>query len=155
MPYKKRIHEKVHNLPEEFLNNFDGYLVHEKIGDMYPHLQLNNDRVLRLEDVKKIELWHRNNNLQGFFLDWEHVIIPLCRVLRVPMKKRSELYSKYRESKKRKHSIEAELALYITHGLLHNLGFSDEDTAGAGEMHAVEDKILQQAGFGIVYSKDP
>ena len=60
-----------------------------------------------------------------------------------------------RESKKRKHSIEAELALYITHGLLHNLGFSDEDTAGAGEMHAVEDKILQQAGFGIVYSKDP
>jgi len=102
MPYKKRIHEKVHNLPEEFLNNFDGYLVHEKIGDMYPHLQLNNDRVLRLEDVKKIELWHRNNNLQGFFLDWEHVIIPLCRVLRVPMKKRSELYSKYRESKKRK-----------------------------------------------------
>jgi len=57
-----------------------------------------------------------------------------------------------RESKKRKHSIEAELALYITHGMLHNLGFGDEDTGRADEMHAAEDKILQQAGFGIVYN---
>jgi len=56
-----------------------------------------------------------------------------------------------RESKKRKHSIEAELALYITHGMLHNLGFDDGDTARADEMHAAEDKILQQAGFGIIY----
>ena len=31
-----------------------------------------------------------------------------------------------RQSAKRGHSTEAELALYITHGLLHNLGF-DED----------------------------
>jgi len=57
-----------------------------------------------------------------------------------------------RESAKRKHSIEAELALYITHGMLHNLGFGDEDVACADEMHAVEDKILQQAGFGIIYN---
>ena len=57
-----------------------------------------------------------------------------------------------RESAKRKHSIEAELALYITHGMLHNLGFGDEDTARADEMHAAEDKILQQAGFGTIYT---
>jgi len=57
-----------------------------------------------------------------------------------------------RESAKRKHSIEAELALYITHGMLHNLGLGDEDSARADEMHAAEDKILQKAGFGIVYN---
>ena len=57
-----------------------------------------------------------------------------------------------RESAKRKHSIEAELALYITHGMLHNLGFGDEDSVRADEMHTTEDKILQQAGFGIVYN---
>ena len=57
-----------------------------------------------------------------------------------------------RESAKRKHSIEAELALYITHGMLHNLGLGDEDSARADEMHTAEDKILQQAGFGTVYN---
>ena len=57
-----------------------------------------------------------------------------------------------RESAKRKHSIEAELALYITHGMLHNLGFDDEDSARSDEMHTTEDKILQQAGFGTVYN---
>ena len=57
-----------------------------------------------------------------------------------------------RESAKRKHSIEAELALYITHGMLHNLGLGDDDSARADEMHAAEDKILQKAGFGIVYN---
>ena len=57
-----------------------------------------------------------------------------------------------RESAKRKHSIEAELALYITHGMLHNLGFGDEDADRSDEMHEAEDKILQQAGFGTIYN---
>ncbi len=99
MPYKKRIHEKVHNLPEEFYHNFNGYLIYELKNDEYPHLQLNNDRVRKLEDIRKIERWLKNNSLQGSWSDWETVIIPLCKVLRVPAEKRRELYSKYRESK--------------------------------------------------------
>ena len=58
-----------------------------------------------------------------------------------------------RQASKRGHSIEAELALYITHGLLHNLGFDDTEDIQARKMHKMEDKILQQAGFGIVYDK--
>jgi probable rRNA maturation factor len=56
-----------------------------------------------------------------------------------------------RQAEKRGHSTEAELALYITHGLLHNLGFDDADPQFAQKMHSTEDEILQQAGFGIVY----
>lgn len=56
-----------------------------------------------------------------------------------------------RQSTKRGHSTEAELALYITHGLLHNLGFDDTDEAGSQKMHNAEDEILQQAGFGVIY----
>ena len=56
-----------------------------------------------------------------------------------------------REAAQRGHSAEAELALYLTHGLLHNLGFDDADPAGAEQMHDMEDEILQQAGFGVVY----
>ncbi len=52
----------------------------------------------------------------------------------------------------RGHSTEAELALYITHGLLHNLGFDDAAETQAKEMHDTEDEILQQLGYGLVYN---
>ncbi len=58
-----------------------------------------------------------------------------------------------RQAQKRGHSNEAELALYITHGLLHNLGFDDADEQQGQKMHNTEDEILQQAGFWIVYGK--
>jgi probable rRNA maturation factor len=53
----------------------------------------------------------------------------------------------------RGHSPVAELALYITHGLLHNLGFDDLRPKKAKIMHALEDEILQQQGFGLIYDK--
>ena len=59
-----------------------------------------------------------------------------------------------KEAKLRGHSSEAELALYITHGLLHNLGFDDSQRAKAKKMHKTEDEILQQLGFGLVYNKN-
>jgi len=58
-----------------------------------------------------------------------------------------------RQAIKRAHSAEAELALYITHGLLHNLGFDDTNEAKSQKMHSTEDEILQQAGFGIIYGR--
>ncbi|MFB0524728.1 MAG: rRNA maturation RNase YbeY [Phycisphaerae bacterium] len=54
----------------------------------------------------------------------------------------------------RGHSSEAELALYITHSLLHNLGFDDSTQNQAQKMHDTEDEILQQFGYGLVYNKD-
>ncbi len=51
------------------------------------------------------------------------------------------------------HSSEAELVLYITHGLLHNLGFDDLTKSQARKMHETEDEILQEFGYGIVYNK--
>jgi len=59
-----------------------------------------------------------------------------------------------RQAIKRGHSPEAELALYITHGLLHNLGFNDLDEEDAKKMHKTEDALLQELGFGIIYHKD-
>jgi probable rRNA maturation factor len=58
-----------------------------------------------------------------------------------------------REAKLRGHSSEAELALYITHGLLHNLGFDDSTKKQAEKMHNTEDQILQELGYGPVYKK--
>ena len=57
------------------------------------------------------------------------------------------------EAKLRGHSNESELALYVTHGLLHNLGFDDSTKGQAQKMHNIEDEILQQSGFGLVYNK--
>ena len=56
------------------------------------------------------------------------------------------------EAKKRGHSSQAELALYITHALLHNLGFNDNTAKKAKLMHQIEDEILQQQSFGKVYN---
>jgi probable rRNA maturation factor len=53
----------------------------------------------------------------------------------------------------RGHSDEAELALYITHGLLHHLGFDDSTAGKARKMHNIEDEILQKLGYGFVYNK--
>jgi probable rRNA maturation factor len=57
------------------------------------------------------------------------------------------------QAAERGHAAQAELALYVTHGLLHNLGFDDRLPAQAQKMHRVEDEILQQQGFGPVYDK--
>jgi probable rRNA maturation factor len=59
-----------------------------------------------------------------------------------------------RQANLRGHSDKAELALYITHGLLHNLGFDDSTQSRAKKMHQTEDEILQQLGYGLVYNKD-
>lgn len=58
-----------------------------------------------------------------------------------------------RQADSRGHSGQAELALYIVHGLLHNLGFDDSTPALARKMHETEDDILQQIGYGFVYNR--
>ena len=59
-----------------------------------------------------------------------------------------------RQALLRGHSSEAELMLYITHGLLHNFGFDDATPSQARTMHDAEDEILQQLGYGYVYNRD-
>ena len=59
-----------------------------------------------------------------------------------------------RQAALRGHSGQAELALYVTHGMLHNLGFDDADKTDAKKMHDAEDEILQQQGYGPVYNSD-
>lgn len=49
------------------------------------------------------------------------------------------------------HSVENELALYAVHGLLHAIGFNDQDEEDARQMHAEEDRILTAIGLGAVF----
>ena len=58
-----------------------------------------------------------------------------------------------REGKARGHGPRAELALYVTHGLLHHLGFDDGTQAETRLMHRMEDEILQDLGYGVVYDR--
>ena len=58
-----------------------------------------------------------------------------------------------RQARLRGHSSEAELSLYVTHGLLHNVGFDDSTNKKAKKMHDTEDEILQQLGYGLVYKR--
>jgi len=58
------------------------------------------------------------------------------------------------QARLRGHDPEAELALYVTHALLHNLGFDDSTPEKAKKMHETEDEILQNLGFGFVYNTD-
>ena len=59
------------------------------------------------------------------------------------------------EAIRRGHSPEAELALYIVHGLLHQFGHGDGTPEQARKMHKTEDEILQHLGYGIVYNDRP
>jgi len=49
---------------------------------------------------------------------------------------------------------EAELYLYIVHGLLHQLGYNDRTAEEAGEMHKKENQLLEELGFGKVHRID-
>lgn len=57
-----------------------------------------------------------------------------------------------KQANKRGYSAQAELALYVTHGLLHNFGFDDSTEQLAKKMHKTEDEILTKFGFGSVYN---
>lgn len=56
-----------------------------------------------------------------------------------------------REARKRAHPPQAELALYLTHSLLHQLGFDDKRAQDADKMHQTENQILQDLGYPLVY----
>ena len=56
-----------------------------------------------------------------------------------------------RQAKKRHRNAEAELALYVVHGFLHNVGFDDAKKREAAYMHKMEDEILEEFGYGITY----
>ncbi|MBM4027042.1 MAG: rRNA maturation RNase YbeY [Planctomycetes bacterium] len=58
-----------------------------------------------------------------------------------------------REAARRGHEAPAELALYVTHGLLHQLGFDDATAGQARRMHRTEDEILHALGYGSVYNR--
>jgi len=47
---------------------------------------------------------------------------------------------------------EAELVLYIVHGLLHLMGYDDRSPQDARRMHAREDALLSQLGYPCVYA---
>ena len=45
-----------------------------------------------------------------------------------------------------------ELLLYVVHGCLHLCGHDDHSETDAARMHALEDKILTELGWGAVFS---
>jgi probable rRNA maturation factor len=56
-----------------------------------------------------------------------------------------------RNAAQRGHTLEAELALYCVHGLLHLLGYDDATEGEARSMHTLEDDVLVRLGLGAVY----
>jgi probable rRNA maturation factor len=50
-------------------------------------------------------------------------------------------------------NAQAELNLYVVHGLLHQLGYNDQESRQAKIMHQKEDQLLEELGFGPVYSQ--
>ena len=58
-----------------------------------------------------------------------------------------------REAAERGRSASDELTLYVLHGLLHLLGYDDEDPADQAEMWAVQRRLL--ATVGIALEQEP
>jgi len=59
-----------------------------------------------------------------------------------------------REAKRRGHGVDAELALYAIHGILHLLGYDDLSKDDSDRIHEVEDEILTEIGVGPIYKVD-
>ncbi len=50
--------------------------------------------------------------------------------------------------------IEAEIILYVVHGLLHLLGYRDGNRSDAGIMHDKESRILKTLGYNVPTVED-
>jgi probable rRNA maturation factor len=59
-----------------------------------------------------------------------------------------------RQADQRGHEPRHELLLYAVHGLMHLLGEDDHDEAAYQRMHAREDALLQQMGFGPLFDPE-
>ncbi len=57
-------------------------------------------------------------------------------------------------AKERGSRLEAELMLYILHGLLHNIGFDDLCEEDFNRMHTIENDILEELGYGRVFGEE-
>ena len=53
----------------------------------------------------------------------------------------------------RDHGLNAELLLYIVHGILHCIGFDDHEAHNHQQMHEEENRILTSIGVGPIWSK--
>ncbi len=51
-------------------------------------------------------------------------------------------------------NIEGEILLYVVHGLLHLLGYNDEDRECAKVMHEKESRILKNLGYSVPEVED-
>ena len=51
-------------------------------------------------------------------------------------------------------SVEGEIILYIIHGILHLLGFDDNNSVNAGIMHEKEAEVLSFLGFSVPEIED-
>jgi len=58
------------------------------------------------------------------------------------------------EAKKRGHTLQNELLLYIVHGILHCCGFDDSDEKEHALMHEEEDRVLSAIGIGTIWSSE-
>ena len=58
-----------------------------------------------------------------------------------------------RQARRSHTAANAELALYLTHGILHLAGYDDRTSAASRRMHAREDKLLTELGLGPVFQR--
>ena len=54
-----------------------------------------------------------------------------------------------REARARGHTIKAEIALYLVHGLLHACGHDDDHDTARVRMRAAEQEVLQRLGLRV------
>ncbi|MEM9345222.1 MAG: rRNA maturation RNase YbeY [Planctomycetota bacterium] len=59
-----------------------------------------------------------------------------------------------RQAQRRVHETRHELLLYAVHGLMHLLGEDDHEEDDYERMHAREDSLLKQMGFGPLFGPD-
>jgi len=60
-----------------------------------------------------------------------------------------------RQATSRSHETRHELLLYAVHGLMHLLGEDDHNEADYQRMHAREDALLKELGFGPLFHPNP
>lgn len=96
-----------------------------------------NDRFLGINEVTDVIAFPLNNN--EYCINGE-IIVSVEKAIEVTNTSRS--------------SIEGEIILYILHGILHLLGYNDNNEKNAKIMHERESQILATLGYNVPKVED-
>ena len=95
---EKFLSTEIHNPPEMFQYEADGYIVFVNILEDYVTVKPSSSRVYESRDYDLIHKWVNCVLIDGKVCEWENILLPIINYFKIDPETRKNLYSIFRDS---------------------------------------------------------